>query len=369
MILPFIIYAESFVTVPCEQVVAAYKQLEGFRTLCMVDPKEYFLKQKFENYEGNVTVDYVDGEDFNTTLNSSGYINAKIVPEKHFYLILGDYTSYKLKLSILSAGGESWKYFFPGTSRWRKYDLSPLTIQNTYPKITHGATQQLPFLITNRIIYGEGYPDHAIGDPFIGEVKLQGDDWKYIDYVTEDSNGTFTFNVTDRHEFEISAWDGKQWCKYPNRLSINIYDNLFESRDGKWIVIDSLDEAKLGSNLVYYSKFEPDEYTLNFKNISETSFTLNVETLRSNQGAKIIITTIPGKTYQFILNINKSVNMYFSDDNNGTYTNLRNRATLTGVDYDITVNSFKALGKKSYFYLAPQEIGELIVKNISMKVI
>ncbi len=145
--------------------------------------------------------------------------------------------------SFKAVGSISYFYFAPQEEG--EITVKNITIKKvkTYPQITHGEKQYLPYTLTSRIIWGQDGASYKKGDPFVGKTRIKGTGWEYV--VMTNDNGVFTFNVTDRHEFILSAWDGSKWVSYPNTFSINIYDNLFEKRVDKWVTIGSLKEIKL----------------------------------------------------------------------------------------------------------------------------
>lgn len=98
----------------------------------------------------------------------------------------------------------------------------------TYPQIIHKGDQGKPVRLINRIVDINNQPIKNI------EVKLIGDKgWEYIALTNDE--GIFEFNVTDRDEFKLYAWNGTVWAEYTYKLSINVFNNFFEKDiNGMW---------------------------------------------------------------------------------------------------------------------------------------
>lgn len=196
------------------------------------------------------TVEYEDGEVLSfVTVNK--VLSVNIAPDRPFRLKADGFISDRFKLSLLSDGDESWKYFFEGTNRWRNYDFSviiilddivvtpepPVVVVPTkdYPIITHSGTQVPTKVIASRIINEAGQPIPNI------EVKLVGArGWEYLDITN--ANGEFSFSVTDGGGFTLYAWNKTLWAKYDEALTINDYGSLFMRVGTAWVVLAQIDD-------------------------------------------------------------------------------------------------------------------------------
>ena len=68
-----------------------------------------------------------------------------------------------------------------------------------------------------------------------------------------------------------------------------------------------------------------------------------------------------------IVDPSKKISIHFSDSTTGKYISLRDSTTLLPKEKPISLYTFEALGTKSYFYFAPKEQGEFIMKSITFK--
>ena len=260
------------VNIPCEELIQ-------YNQACVVNPNEYSLKQVIiqnsEPYIGSITIDYEDLVDVNVITDVNGTFTTDINTDQPFRLKIGSFTSDRLKLTILSTGNESWKYFYIGTSRWRNYDITvimdagstdanvteppvdanvtepPVDVNTTntnvvydmdsfpsstaypeevtYPQIVHVGTQSTPNLFQHTIRWEDG-------TPLVNSlVKVDGvDGWRYI--VKTTSEGLFTFHITDRGFFHLSALDEKtgDWSMYNNLLNIDEDKITWHQVNGTW---------------------------------------------------------------------------------------------------------------------------------------
>lgn len=239
---------------------------------------------------------------------------------------------------------------------------------NIFPDIKRVGEPKPIYKLTNRIIWGgDDIEPHVKGDPYRGIVVVKSDKWEYT--VVTNENGEFNVDCVDEGEFTLAAWGGEKWYPYPNKFSISSKKQLSEFKDGEWHSINKLGDRILTKDLTSLSAFKGDKNAINFKNISSSSFSLTPDPKQTtNRGAKITLPTKVGMSYAMFVNVNKKVRIYFSELlPNGKYKSLRDPAVISGVNKAVPIHIFKATGKKAYFYFAPLEEGEFIMRKITLK--
>lgn len=209
------------------------------------------------------------------------------------------------------------------------------------------------------------------GEPFAGDVRLSYDNNTTPPVLVQTTPlGDFIAKVFKEKPFYVAAFNAQaeEWVTYINKIRTNEGINWqeFNMTTGMWGVHTL--RLSVDFNLLTSGVFYPDKYALNFRALSPSSFKLTpTSPKKGNQGAYIEIATVAGEIYEMLIHTNKKVNVYFSNVVGGKYTPLRNMARITGVNKPITLNSFKAIGSRSYFYFAPQEAGEMLVKSVTLK--
>lgn len=203
-------------TVDCTEMNKIFNLMQGITKVCQVETDIHTFTQKISVNVAGIIV-YENGEEMPfTTLNNT--FNANIEADRPFVFKVGEFVSNKFKLSILSTGKESWKFFYTFTSRWRKYDFSEINVTPISKAFTSA-----------RIIYEDKSPATGIRVQMITSHNV-------YESITDDT-GTFKSLVDVNLIFMFRAYneDFGDWASYANKMRITEDLQTQEDINGTWV--------------------------------------------------------------------------------------------------------------------------------------